>query len=160
MPRSQVCVTVTAATLRELRQQRDTVQGADLVELRLDTVSDPDVAGALRDRRGPVVLTCRPLWEGGAFAGSEEERHRLLAEAVALGAEYVDVEWASGFDDVVAARDGRGIVLSSHHFDGMPSDLASRASAMRGTGAEVVKLAGGNWLRLFRDSFGPATGNW
>ncbi len=134
-------MTVTAATLRELRQQRDTVQGADLVELRLDTVSDPDVAGALRDRRGPVVLTCRPLWEGGAFAGSEEERHRLLAEAVALGAEYVDVEWASGFDDVVAARDGRGIVLSSHHFDGMPSDLASRASAMRGTGAEVVKLA-------------------
>ena len=33
------------------------------------------------------------------------------------------------------------MVLSNHDFDGVPGDLASRAAAMRATGAEVVKLA-------------------
>ena len=42
----------------------------------LDTVSDPDVAGALEGRRLPAIVTCRPAWEGGQFRGSEEERRR------------------------------------------------------------------------------------
>ena len=65
-------------TTAELRRQRDAVADADLVELRLDSVSDPDVAGALAGRRRPVIVTCRPTWEGGGFKGSEEERKRIL----------------------------------------------------------------------------------
>ena len=52
----RLCVTVTAATTAELRRRRDAVRDADLVELRIDSVSDPDVAGALRDRRRPVIV--------------------------------------------------------------------------------------------------------
>ena len=47
----------------------------------------------------------------------------MLAEALALGAEYVDVEWRAGFDDLIASTRGRRIVLSSHDFDGVPADL-------------------------------------
>jgi 3-dehydroquinate dehydratase len=47
MSKPLLCVTVTAATTAELRQQRDAVVDADLVELRLDSVSDPNVASAL-----------------------------------------------------------------------------------------------------------------
>ncbi len=72
----KLCVTVTAATTAELRERRDRVKDADLVELRLDTVRDPSAAGALSDRRTPVVVTCRAEWEGGQFRGSEEERQR------------------------------------------------------------------------------------
>ena len=136
-----LCVTVTGATTAELRRRRDAVMDGDLVELRLDTVSDPDVAGALADRRRPAIVTCRPAWEGGQFRGSEEERRRLLTEALALGAEYVDVEWRAHFDDLIAASVGRRIVLSTHDFDMMPIDLVARVHAMRSTGAEVVKLA-------------------
>jgi len=136
-----LCVTVTAPTTAELRQRRDAVGDADLVELRLDSVRDPDVAGALAGRKRPVIITCRPQWEGGAFAGSEDERRRLLAEALDLGAEYVDVEWRAGFQDLIARTSGRRIVLSSHDFDMLPIDLVSRLHAMRSTGAEVVKLA-------------------
>ena len=89
---SLLCVTVKAPTTVELRQQRDEVADADLIELRLDSVSDPNVAGALAGRDRPVIVTCRPTWEGGHFTGSEEERKRLLADALALGAEYVDLE--------------------------------------------------------------------
>ena len=127
--------------MAELRQQRDAVADADLVELRLDLVSDPSVAGALEGRRRPVVLTCRAAWEGGGFKGSEEERKGILAEALALGAEYVDVEWRAHFDDLVASTGGRRIVLSSHDFHSVPMDLSARVQAMRSTGAEVVKVA-------------------
>ncbi|MEO8257351.1 MAG: shikimate dehydrogenase [Acidobacteriota bacterium] len=141
MSTQTLCVTVTGSDLAELRRRRDAVTGADLVELRLDTVRDPDAAGALAGRRLPAIVTCRPTWEGGAFAGSEEERRRLLAGALAAGAEYVDVEARAGFDDLIASTGGRRIVLSSHDFDGLPLDLESRLRAMRGTGAEVVKVA-------------------
>src|SRR5262249_41548495 len=131
MSKPLLCVTVTAATTAELRRRRDEVADADLIELRLDSVADPDAARALAGRRRPVVVTCRPTWEGGHFKGSEEERRRLLADALALGAEYVDVEWLSGFDGLITERAGRNIVISSHDFDGVPGDLPTRFAAMR-----------------------------
>src|SRR5476651_875653 len=141
MSKPLLCVTVTGATTAELRQRRDAVVDADLIELRLDSVSDPSVAGALAGRRRPVIVTCRPTWEGGRFAGSEEERRRILADALALGAEYVDIEWKARFDDLLAQSGGRRVVLSSHDFEGIPADLTARAQAMRSTGAAVVKIA-------------------
>ena len=97
MKTTQLCATVTADTMGELCQKRDQQDGADLVELRLDSPSDPDVRGALRGRQVPVLVTCRPKWEGGEFCGSEEERRRILLEAVDEGAEYVDVEHNASF---------------------------------------------------------------
>jgi 3-dehydroquinate dehydratase / shikimate dehydrogenase len=137
-----LCVTVTAANMTALRAARDgAAEHADLVELRLDGVRDVDVQGALAGRRTPVIVTCRPPREGGRFDGAEDERIGLLARAAALGAEYVDIEWDSAHAAVVAGRVGRGVVLSSHDFDGVPKDLRERVRAMRATGAEVVKIA-------------------
>jgi 3-dehydroquinate dehydratase / shikimate dehydrogenase len=136
-----LCVTVTAPTMAELRRRRDDAADADLVEMRLDTVSDPDVAGALAGRRRPVIVTCRPAWEGGSFTGSEDERRRILEEAVTLGADYVDIESRARFDDLVSRNRGRGIVLSYHDFSRAPADLPGLVRSMRSTGAEVVKIA-------------------
>src|SRR5688572_704885 len=137
----RLCITVTASTTAELRRRRDAVRGADLVELRLDGVGDPDVAGALAGRRLPVIVTCRPTWEGGLFRGAEEDRRRLLGEALAHGAEFVDIEWRAGFSDLLSQTAGRRIVLSSHDFESVPADLTERARAMHRCGAEVVKMA-------------------
>src|SRR5471030_77657 len=141
MSKPLLCVTITAATTAELRQKRDAVADADLIELRLDTVSDPNVAGALAGRRRPVIVTCRPAWEGGEYRGSEEDRKQILADALSLGAEYVDIEWRARFDDLIAQAGGRRIVLSTHDFLGVPMDLTARVHAMRSTGAEVIKIA-------------------
>ena len=138
---SKLCITVTGRTMAELRQRRDEATDADLVELRVDTVEDPNASAALEGRTRPVIVTCRASWEGGYFSGSEEERRRLLAEAQRLGADYVDIEWRAGFDELVRANQGKGVVLSMHDFAGVPSDLDARALAMRATGAEVVKVA-------------------
>ena len=133
MSKPLLCVVVTAATTGELRQKRDAVADADLIELRLDTVSDPDVAGALEGRRRPVIVTCRAAWEGGGFRGSEDERERILADALSLGAEYVDVEWRARFDDLIAGTGGKRIVLSTHDYDGVPADLTKPVSDLAGT---------------------------
>jgi 3-dehydroquinate dehydratase / shikimate dehydrogenase len=145
MANSRVCVAVTGRTMSEIRRNRDAAEsagGADLVEMRLDTVDRPDAAGALEARRGPVIVTCRAEWEGGYFKGSEEERRRILEAALAGGAEYVDIEARAGFaGEVIRERRGRGLVLSSHIFGSMPDDLESRWAALQASGAEIGKLA-------------------
>jgi 3-dehydroquinate dehydratase / shikimate dehydrogenase len=140
MATPELCVTVTAPTMADLRRQRDAVVDADLVELRLDKVRDPNVAGALEGRTRPVVITCRAAWEGGGFTGSEDERRRILSEALEFGADYVDIEWRARFDDLVN-RGGRRVVLSSHNFDGMTRDLPEQLRVMRGATAGIAKVA-------------------
>lgn len=143
IPFPALCAVVTAPTLAQLRARRDlAAREADLVELRLDTVADPDVAGALQGRTGPVILTCRAAWEGGHFAGTEAARLALLEQAWQAGADLVDIEFAAWCDAAwVRQTGGQRLVVSSHDFRGMPQDLASRYRAMAATGAAVVKLA-------------------
>ena len=97
--------------------------------------------GRWRGRRKPVIVTCRPQSHGGHFQGSEEERRTVLAEALALGAEYVDLEWQGSCADLMERTGGRRVVLSHHDFTGIPANLRDMAQAMLGSGAEVVKIA-------------------
>ena len=147
MPQSQLCETVVGRTMADLVAARDGVRHADLVELRLDGVADLDVERALHGRRLPAVVTCRAAWEGGRFDGSESERLRILAQALALGAEYVDVEWralrgseARVVEDLIA-RAGSRVLLSAHDFDGVPRDLDGQVRDMRASGAGLIKVA-------------------
>lgn len=133
-----LCETVTAPSMRELRAARDASRAA-MVEVRLDSVADPDVAGAIGGRRVPVIVTCRPTWQGGGFVGPEEVRTRLLSRALELGAEFVDLEWAATWrpEPEGLAR----VVLSVHDFEGVPADLRGVASAMAAERPAVVKIA-------------------
>jgi 3-dehydroquinate dehydratase / shikimate dehydrogenase len=134
--------------MAELLAARDAAVRGDMVELRLDGVANLDVARALHGRRVPAVVTCRPMWEGGHFDGTENERRAILAAALDLGAEFVDIEWRAvegqptgvPFRDLVQ-RSPHRIVVSSHDFDTVPDDLDSRARAMRATGAGTIKVA-------------------
>ena len=148
MSRALLCETVTSRTMGELIAARDAATTADMVELRLDGVSRCDVVRALEGRSRPAIVTCRPTWEGGQFDGAEEERHALLAEALTLGAEYVDVEWRAlsagggrGVFDVMVEAHPERVILSTHDFDRVPDNLLDRAATMRATGAAVIKIA-------------------
>lgn len=147
MTTALLCETVTGHSMAELLAARDGATHGDMVELRLDGVRDIDVAGALQGRRVPAVVTCRPTWEGGRFDGSEEERVAILARALELGAEFVDVEWravsaSNGVEFAgLVARDPARVVVSSHDFDGVPPDLDGRVRAMRAVGAGSIKVA-------------------
>lgn len=147
----RIVETVMGATTAELRRGREAAEGrADVVELRVDGVGDLDLAAVLADRRAPVIVTCRPVWEGGQYDGAEPERLRLLRRARALGAEFIDVEVRADWRSVAALdradADGRtvpgaGLVLSFHDVNGVPADLESIAAGMARSGADVVKIA-------------------
>jgi 3-dehydroquinate dehydratase/shikimate dehydrogenase len=146
MTTALLCETVTGRSMAELLAARDGATHGDMVELRLDGVSDLDVAGALQGRRVPALVTCRPTWEGGRFDGAEDERARILSRALELGAEFVDIEWrattqSNGDFTAIVRRDPARVVVSSHDFDRMPPDLDGRVRAMRGVGAGSIKVA-------------------
>jgi 3-dehydroquinate dehydratase/shikimate dehydrogenase len=140
MTHALVCETVQgedAAALREAAR----ATAADLVEFRLDGLSDPDPVPLLAGRLRPAIVTCRPVWEGGRFGGSEEARERLLTRAAEAGAEFVDVEWRAPWRARFVERWADRTVLSLHDFTGIPRDLGGLVGAMAATGAAVVKVA-------------------
>jgi 3-dehydroquinate dehydratase/shikimate dehydrogenase len=135
-------LTVAGRTIEEVRRARDGAVGVDLVEVRLDSMERPDAVAALEGRLRPVIVTCRPKWEGGAFEGSEQERRQILLDAISAGAEFVDLEMRAEFtQELVRLRRGHGIVLSLHVFGDQRPDVRETLRALRSTGAEVVKFA-------------------
>lgn len=148
---ARIVETVTGATTAELRAKRDAAETrADIVELRIDGVGALDLPALLADRAAPVIVTCRPVWEGGRYDGAEPDRLRLLRRARALGAEFIDVEFRADWRSVLVhseppnprtSEPGEGIVLSFHDHAGVPADLETIAAGMDAAGAEVVKIA-------------------
>lgn len=148
---ARIVETVTGATTGELRLKRGVAEArADIVELRIDGVSDLDLPALLADRIAPVIVTCRPVWEGGQYDGVEPDRLRLLRRARALGAEFIDVEFRADWRSVLhhveppnprTSEPGEGVVLSFHDHTGVPADLETIAAGMASAGADVVKIA-------------------
>jgi len=93
----KICVSIAERDPRRaLELALASVPVADVLEIRLDVLERPDFAQFLAGVSDvPLLFTCRPDWEGGAFSGSEEERLQILAEAALAGGAYIDVELRS-----------------------------------------------------------------
>jgi len=143
-----IVVSIAAADVAELIQQSQQAQaqGADLVEVRLDTSAElagsrvilADLVAAIPRLALPALVTLRHIDEGGSWAGEPVERLDLYAQADAVGAAYVDVELAH--DDGWRPQRA-GLVLSQHDFHGMGGDLEGAIRAMHAAGATVAKIA-------------------
>jgi 3-dehydroquinate dehydratase/shikimate dehydrogenase len=140
MPQPLIVQTVTATSMADLRARRDAVVHADIVELRLDGVTDLDPVGALVGSTRPTIVTCRPVWEGGRWDGDEAGRRRVMAGAVQAGADYVDIERRAGWVPDLRGTRTR-LIVSDHDFIAVSSDLGARVREMRAHGADVVKVA-------------------
>jgi 3-dehydroquinate dehydratase/shikimate dehydrogenase len=112
--------------------------GADLCELRVDYLRDPDLRKILSARPLPVLATVRPKWEGGQYEGDEATRFGLLEDACLHGADYVDVEYRAYKD--FRRRDAK-LVVSYHDFEKTPDDLEATARKMAALQPFLVKVA-------------------
>ena len=123
----------------------------DVLELRLDCFRrrpGATLAAGIRrlQEEGVAVLaTVRSAAEGGRARMSEEDREKLLREAVALGC-WVDVEGGAPIAGKIAGyAHARGVplIVSFHDFLGTPeaTTLASVLARGRELGARVCKLA-------------------
>ncbi|MBI5560236.1 MAG: type I 3-dehydroquinate dehydratase [Deltaproteobacteria bacterium] len=126
-------------------------EGADLIELRLDTLKDRD-PGKLKEALGkrprgvPILLTIRDKKEGGRFHLSDGERMSLFTELIP-SVDAVDIELSSKkilADAFKAARrSGKTVIVSYHNFKTTPGKkrLAGIIRDARGKGADIVKVA-------------------
>lgn len=143
-----ICIPVTASTAAAaLRQMKEAEALADVIELRVDLIGEAAMAVLLEARERPVIVTNRRRQEGGAFAGTEAERIAVLAAAVRLGAEYVDVETATDpalKEELHAALRGSStrLIASWHDFSGTPDSevLQERFAACLADDPRIVKI--------------------
>lgn len=147
--RGQLCLSLAEENVAALiRTVEAVVHLADLVEIRLDSMQQPDIAPFIaRYVNVPVLATNRPQWEGGYYAGSEEQRLLQLEAAMQAGAAYVDIELRTepALRDILLAKAGTlGVwsVVSWHDFTGTPDDktLQNIVHAMQRSGARSGKI--------------------
>jgi len=115
---------------------------ADLVELRLDHLRDPD-PGALRELIAssprPVIATVHGAEGFGDFAGGTEERLAILRAAAAAGASWVDVDWSLA-DELGEVPAPCRRILSRHEKERTPTDLAALVEPIRARAREGDRI--------------------
>ena len=133
-----LCVTGVEKSAAEvaarIRASPDTLH-----EVRLDLLERVDEPALSLLASPRVVATCRSREEGGGFAGSEQERRRVLERALERGPGWLDVEaaaerpWRDALRKKAVGR--TRLVLSYHGAD------RSRAEALSQEPADVLKVA-------------------
>ena len=120
---------------------------ADVVEIRLDAMLEARIDPCVAALDLPLLVTNRPQWEGGLFAGREDDRVDQLCAAVRAGARYADIELRT--DPALrsrlftVARDcSARVIVSSHDFTGTPPAalLLATLQQMVASGAHMGKI--------------------
>ena len=115
-------------------------RGAKLVEVRLDWLQrKPDLGRLLSDRPTPVVVTARRADDHGRWKWTEEMRLAVLREAIASGAEYVDLE--VDIAGLIPRYGDTQRIVSYHNFEETPLHLPEIYEELRGSDPDIIKLA-------------------
>ncbi len=120
---------------------------ADVIEIRLDSIPQPEIGPFIKELSRPLLFTNRPVWEGGLYDGDEGARTGLLLDAIAAGAAYVDIEMKTAYDlrQEVIAKAGEQqtqVIVSWHNFDETPSaeKLEEIFNEQYASGARIGKI--------------------
>ncbi len=140
----RVCVVIgrTRHKMIQAEIQEAARRGARLLELRLDFLAKaPDFKRLLAGKPCPMVCTVRRPRDGGRWPGTEEERHMLLRQAIALtnGFDWVDLE--TDVADTIPRFGSTKRIVSYHNLREVPADLEEIHERMCGQDPDVVKLA-------------------
>ncbi len=153
---ARICVPVCVSRASDLLQAvKRASELADIIELRLDCLEPSEVDQAMRGldallagHRGSIILTLRPLEQGGKRAIDYARRYAFWsASQHILHENFIDLELDLSIDLMnSASRLGSPInwnhVICSHHdFAGIPADLEKIYERMAATPAKVLKIA-------------------
>ena len=144
-----VCVSVASENVAQaIDIARQSAGRADVIEIRLDTLSDPEISPFVKNITTPLLFTNRPEWEGGSFKGSETARVELLTQAVKLDCALVDLELKTAPElrgemlDILLQHTNTGLIVSWHDFSGTPAgeELGEILSQQMESGAHIGKI--------------------
>lgn len=170
MTNSRICVSICAARVSDLvsatkRAARETHE-SDLIELRLDCLSEEEFARMMRDSGAklrrliagasrPIILTLRHDAQGGRRKASDEERaafwkrcSSFLDEGKRPTQNFADIELdllEGSFNDNLSSSESSfdlsRVICSHHDFAGVPNNLVEIYGRARRTNARVIKIA-------------------
>lgn len=145
-----ICIPIMARTQSAaLMQMEKGFPLAHILELRIDHIRNLNLQELMTGKECKILVTNRRREEGGGFSGTERERVKLLKEAVALGADYVDVEVRTekALIEELSAKIGNHHthtkwIISHHDFSGTPSTraLRRRFDECKAIGADIIKI--------------------
>ncbi len=137
-----ICIPIAAKTSEEaISLIKEAEKKADMTELRIDTIKKPEIRKIIIAAKKPVIATNRKKDEGGFFTGTEEERIRLIEEAVNEGAKYADVELSSGKEAINRLKGKCKLIVSHHNFKETPKELNEILKRINETGCDIIKIA-------------------
>lgn len=135
----RIAVPIIAESMDEaLRDMDSAAKVADIIELRIDYLAKPNLERLLKHSQIPKIVTNRTQYEGGRFNGSEEKRISYLEEAIALGAEYVDIE-LNHYHPL--ERTNTKLIVSWHNFESTPDNLDEIYRKIAGKNPDIIKIA-------------------
>ena len=148
MTRGKICVSLAGPDAATMYSQVEPVlDRVDVVEIRLDSMVKADIYNCCSLVQKPLLFTNRPLWEGGAFDGTEKRRIAPLLEAVRQDVAYIDFELRA--DQRLRKRllaatrmTSTRMVLSWHNFESTPpqAELEDVLAQMVESGAHIGKI--------------------
>jgi 3-dehydroquinate dehydratase/shikimate dehydrogenase len=136
-----LAVPISGKDLKSCKEQITAAHkaGAEMLELRtdyiegLDTNKLKEVIGLAKQTALPIIVTCRDAAEGGQNNLYPSLLSQILTEAIKLGADYIDCEYANftkkDFGDAIkktlSENTKTKLILSAHNFQGRFEDLNS-----------------------------------
>ncbi len=136
----RIAIPITASSMDEaLRDMDRASEVADIIELRIDYMSNPNLERLLGHSETPKIVTNRTKHEGGGrFEGLEERRIAYLQEAINLGVEYVDIELCYYHPLETGSTK---LIISHHNFERTPENLEEIYQKIVSKGTDIVKIA-------------------
>ena len=101
-------------------------EDADVIEIRLDGLTKPEIEPFIERIKTPLLFTNRPDWEGGLWCDDETKRLALLKQVISVHGAYVDIELRT--EQILrreiinlAAKNKSNTIVSWHDFQTTPS---------------------------------------
>lgn len=153
LPKGPLAAGVVTGSISAPVVKKAVRQGADILEVRLDTFKDLTPEGLVKSFKKlkastglPLLATVRSRKEGGSQGLSDQKRAEVFKIAMPFS-DFIDIELSS--DKIIksvvnfAHKQGGKVIISFHDFKATPADTALKTIIKRGraTGGDFIKIA-------------------
>ncbi len=144
----KICVSIGGNDIADtLSSALRVEEEADVIEIRLDGLTKPEIAPFIERTKKPLLFTNRPEWEGGLWCDDETKRLALLKQAISAHGAYVDIELRTEQSlrrEIIdlAAKNKSKTIVSWHDFQTTPSavQLENILHEQIESGADIGKI--------------------
>lgn len=139
---SKLCVSLLPESIDHLHNLLRQCGKADMIELRLDHVGQIPFHKVRDDVAKPLIITVRPVTEGGYWKGSDDTRLKIFQRAVDAKMDYLDIEYISANEILSRLQISRptSLIISCHTQENRSEKLRQLFRTMQQVKGDVYKF--------------------